>query len=287
MTAAVVAALGAAFFNALAGFLQHGASKQVPRRAVLHPRLLADLGRNRRWLVGATSDVTAFGLQVLALAFGTLILVQPLLVTSLLIVVALRGLADQRSPSARTWVGSLLCCGGLSGFLLVAQPKPGGRVFLGGIDALSLGLALIAVLFGCIFVALHNTANYRAVALALAAGILYGVTAGLAKVVTSQLSLGATVPLHQWPVYVLPVVGLLGALLNQNAFQAGALAAPIAVITVTDPITSIIVGLLWLEESIQVGAGALALEAVTLLLMVVGIALLAQAHAVPPVATRD
>ncbi|MGH3504269.1 MAG: DMT family transporter [Nocardioidaceae bacterium] len=275
---AVIAALGAAFFNALAGYLQYGASKQVPGRSALHMRLLVDLGRNRRWLAGAGSDITAFGFQILALAFGALIFVQPLLVVSLLIIVAMRGLRDRKVPAAVTWVAALLCCGGLSGFLLVAHPRPGtpGSPVPPEVPPLALVATLAVVLLGCLAFAARSTGNRRAVALAIGAGMLYGLTAGLAKIITSQLDFGVTEPFQHWMLYAAIVLGITGAQLNQTAFQAGALAAPIAAITVIDPLTSIAVGLGWLGERVDVSAGALMVEAVSLGCMIVGIALLSR-----------
>ncbi|MGH3097790.1 MAG: DMT family transporter [Streptosporangiales bacterium] len=275
---AVLGALGAAFFNALAGYLQYGASKQVAGRAALHMRLLVDLGRNRRWLAGAGSDITAFGFQILALAFGALIFVQPLLVTSLLIIVAMRGVRNRKLPPVVTWVAALLCCGGLSGFLLVAHPRPGtpASPVPPEFPPLALVATLAAVLLGCLAFAARSSGNRRAVALAIGAGMLYGLTAGLAKIITSQLDLGVAEPFQHWMIYAAVVLGITGAQLNQTAFQAGALAAPIAVITVIDPLTSIAVGLGWLGERVDVSAVSLIVEALSLACMIVGIALLSR-----------
>lgn len=268
---AIAAALAAAFFNALAGYLQHGASKQVPGRAALNVRALADLSRNRRWLAGAGCDVTAFGFQIGALALATLILVQPVLVTSLLMVVALRGWRGRTRPRPGTWIAALLTCVGLSVFLLAAQPQAGTSTPASDSPPLGLWIAFATVLAICFALAAMSSANHRAVALALAAGVLYGVTASLAKIVTGQLSEGLFEPLHHWMIYGLIVTAITGAQLTQTAFQAGALAAPIAVIMAADPLASIALGLTWLHERIATGPPQLVLEGLALACMVAGI----------------
>jgi drug/metabolite transporter (DMT)-like permease len=79
-----------------------------------------------------------------------------------------------------------------------------------------------------------------------------------------------------WPVYALAIVGPLGFLLNQNAFQQGILLAPVlAIITVSDPLVSIALAALLLHETFNDTPGALAAEALALLVMVGGVVLLA------------
>lgn len=273
---AILAAVGAAFFNAAAGYLQHGATKQVPVRRALHPRLLIDLGRNRRWLLGAGCDLTAFGLQVLALALAPLVLVQPILVSSLLIAVAIRAIRAGVRPRTSTMAGALLCCGGLSGFLLAAHPRSGEPDVIFDWRALVFAGVLGAALTLCLVAAWRTTGTNRAIALGIAAGMLYGVTAGLVKIVTDQYDQDIFAPLQSWTLYVLVIVGITGAQLNQSAFQAGGLAAPIAVITVLDPLTSIGIGLVWLDEQIAIDGIAPLLELGCLALMSAGIGLLAR-----------
>jgi hypothetical protein len=50
--------------------------------------------------------------------------------------------------------------------------------------------------------------------------------------------------------YALAVAGPLGFLLNENAFQQGTLTAPVlSIITVCDPLISIALAYLWLNEN--------------------------------------
>jgi drug/metabolite transporter (DMT)-like permease len=149
-----------------------------------------------------------------------------------------------------------------------------------------LAAGLAAVLAGCLAWAKAGSRTTRALALALACGVCYGVNAFLLKLVTFSLAQGFSEPLQQWPLYTLAVVGPVGFLLNQEAFQSGRNASPaLAVITTTAALVSIGIGYLWLDESFASGLMAVATEVVSLIVMTAGIALLA--YRAPVVAGRQ
>lgn len=272
---AVVAALAAACSNSVAAYLQQGANKRLSSGESVPPSKLPALVREPRWLAGQVFDVSAFLLQAVALAFGTLVFVEPLLVLSLPVSVGLRAWSARQRPSRFGVVGSLLCVVALSVFIGVGRPTPGNPSLTGG-EAVALGVAagvLLLVGLGCATV---TRGNARAVAFAAAASAAYGVTAGLTKVVTGQLQHGGILqPLQGWELYAAIVAGLLGVFLTQNALKPGSLAAPVAVITLGDPLVAIAIGLLWLGESVNAAAWAVGVEVVSLIVMAVGVVVLA------------
>lgn len=69
-------------------------------------------------------------------------------------------------------------------------------------------------------------------------------------------------------------------LVAQSAFQAGSLEASLPPMTVIDPIVSILIGVIAFEESISASGPAVALEAVSLAAMSVGVFVLARSEAV-------
>src|SRR5215813_4537672 len=81
---AVLAALGAAGSFGVAAALQHRQAELAPRAGDLSFRLLARLAGRPLWLAGIVLAAVAYGLQALALAFGPLALVAPIVVTDLL-----------------------------------------------------------------------------------------------------------------------------------------------------------------------------------------------------------
>jgi hypothetical protein len=82
------------------------------------------------------------------------------------------------------------------------------------------------------------------------------------------------------------IVGPLGFLLNQSAFQAGVLIAPVlAINTALDPLVSIGIARVWLDESFASSPADLAVEALALTVMTGGI--VALAHRAPQVARKQ
>ena len=273
---AVPAALGSAVSFGFTGALQHIATTRVRERPALRPALLLDLARQPIWLGSLAANLTGTALQLLALDTGPLVLIEPLLVSGLLFAVIIRALLGRRLPPGRVVLGASLCGAGLAVFSLLAKPTGGASyVSLGAVLPLAIGLAAVLVL--ALAVASRYRGDARAYALAAAAGVLFGVTAGLAKLALGQLTDdGLTGVLRDWPVYAMIVLGPTGFLLNQNAFQATRNMAPaLAIITVTDPLVSIGVGVLWLDENLQPGPGPVVGQVFALLGLIAGVWLLA------------
>lgn len=283
---AVPAALVGAFSFALTGVLQQRAARDVPQRRSLDPRLLVDLVRNPQWVFAIVTTVVGLGLQVLALQFGPLILVQPLLVTGLLFAVVVSAVLAHRSPDRIVLSGALLTVTGLIVFLIAARPGDAQRGGVGGTNSLALVIGVGVAVAASLVLGYLTSGTSRALALALGTGLLYGVTAGLLKLLGADFADGIGTALRDWPLYVVIVIGPMAFLLSQNAFQAGSsVAPPLAVITTVDPLTGIAVGLLALGENISVGAVPVTVEVLSLLAMAAGI--YALAHRSPAVASSD
>jgi drug/metabolite transporter (DMT)-like permease len=277
---ALPAALGGAVCFGMTGALQHTAARRVAARPALRPSLLVDLARQRIWLLSLLANLGGSALQLLALSSGPLVLVQPLLVSGLVFAVVIRSMIAKQPPAGKVVLGASLCAAGLAVFLLLARPS-------GGIDWLSFGqalplaaglTALLAILIG---IASKFAGEIRTFALAVGAGVLYGVTAGVAKLALGVLhDDGFVALLRTWPLYAVLVIGPAGFLLNQNAYQSDRAMAPaLAVITVTDPLVGIGVGVLWLQENLQSGVGPVLGEVFALTALAVGVWLLA--HGAP------
>lgn len=276
------AAIASAFCFGLTGALQHMAARRVAARPALQPGLLVDLARQNIWLVSLLANIAGSGLQLLALATGPLVLVQPLLVSGLLFAVLIRSWLAHKPPRGQVMLGASLCAAGLAAFLLLARPT-GGKDWLSFTQVLPLGIGLLALMALLLGVASRFPGEARTFALAGGAGVLYGVTAGVAKIALGVLHDDGFVGLlSSWPLYALIVIGPAGFLLNQNAYQSDTSLAPaLAVISCTDPLVGIGVGVLWLDEDLQSGVGPVIGQVLALAVLVVGVWLLA--HGAPHV----
>ncbi len=275
---AVPAAVAGAASFGMASALQQRATKEVPDAGVLGPRLLVELARRPRWLAASGAVGLGLALQVVALAFAPLALVQPVLVTGIVFGALSAAWLARRRPDRTIVLGAAATAAGLAAFLALARPEGGSARLPGMLSLLPLATVLAAVVGACFVTAVRASGPARVGALAVATGVCYGVTAGLMKVVTAQLrDAGPLEVLTHAPFYVVCVVGPLGFLLSQHTFQAGLLIAPaLAVITVVDPIVATAIGLSWLgEHLVDTSPPVIAGEVVAGLVLVAGVALLA------------
>jgi drug/metabolite transporter (DMT)-like permease len=276
---AVPAALGAALVFGVSSVAEQRGTKRVKRRQGLSPRILLDLVREPVWVIGIAATVLGFALQVVALSLGPLALVEPILVCDLIFASLIAAWLRKRWDPVMLG-GVAACAAGVAGFLAISQPTS-GKSTVGFIVVLPLGAGLMAGVAGCLAVA-HRSKNLRPLALALACGICYGVSAFLIKIVTAEFGSGLTRLLTNWPIYALAIVGPAGFLLNQYAFQQGTLLSPVmAIITACDPVVSILLGYLWLDERLRSYPAAIFGEVTTIILMVFGVVVLA--HRAPHV----
>jgi hypothetical protein len=269
---AVLAGFGSALAYAITAVTEQLSTKRVKSRRALSPELLLDLVKQPLWLAGVAANVASLALQVVALRFGPLALVEPILVCDM-IFAGLISAAMRKRADPVTGAGVLACAAGVAGFLVIARPSA-GRDTMGFIEALPLLAGFAALLVGCLVLARWNQ-TARPLALALACGAAYAVTDFSIKLATGEFSGGLSDLFTHWPIYAVAVVGPIGFVLNQNAFQAGALPPVLAIITITDTIGAIGLGWLFLNEKLSSGPAEIAGQAASLLVMTVGIVVLA------------
>jgi hypothetical protein len=281
---AVASALGAALFLGISSVADQRSTKRVKTRRALSPAILLDLVRQPLWLTAIAANLVGFALQVVALSFGSLAVVQPLLVFDLVFAVLIgRSVgwdASMLPPGTKRWdpvvfAGVGAAAVGVAGFLVIGQPSAGSTDVSSGV-LVPLVIGLVVIVGGCLAVATRSL-NLRPLALALACGVCYGVAAFAIKLVTSEFGGGPAHVFTNWPIYVLAVVGPAGFILNQDAFQQGKFLAPVqAIITTADPVISIGLGILWLDVVLRGSAAQIVGEVAFLLLMVAGIVITAR-----------
>ncbi len=244
--------------------------------------LLARLMRNRIWLLGVAFDGLAYALQFVALGHGSLVLVQPLLVSGLLFALPLGAWLAGGRMTGRDWWGAAALVVGLSAFLITASPSK-GHAEVAERGWIALFLVTGVAIAGLVMVALgpgRGNNRRRAALLAGAAAINYSVTAALTKAAAHLLSLGVLKLVESWELYVLIGGGVLGMLMAQSAFQAGDLDASLPVLTVVDPVVSILIGAFLFGETVRSGLFSTPVEVVGLVLVTGGVFALSKAEAV-------
>ncbi|MDT7552502.1 MAG: hypothetical protein QOI16_1038 [Pseudonocardiales bacterium] len=275
---AAALALAAAALFAVAAAAQQRAARRVPDDRARGTGLLRALFRSRLWWVGTVGDVGGYLAQAAALGFGSLLLVQPLLVTTLLFALPLGARWAGRRLSRADGAWALLLAVALAAFVVFADPTPGLARAAFPMWAPTAAV-LAALLVGCVVAAHLRVGLGRAVLLAVATALAYGATAALTKGVVDLLGDGLVPLLTAWETYGLVVMALGGTLLQQSAFQAGGLAASLPVITVGEPVVAAVLGATVLGEHVRVVGAEWSLIAVLVAVMVAATVALARSSA--------
>jgi drug/metabolite transporter (DMT)-like permease len=264
---------------ALASVLQQRGAAAQPAEQALRLSLLARLLRNPGWVLGLVCDVLGYLLQFVALGHGTLVVVQPLLVSGLLFALPLGAAWAGRRLRLRDWVAAVLVVAGLAVFLTVAGPQSGHDNVPPVVWVLLLASAGGGVL-GLVSLSRGRPSWQRAVLLSAAAGVVYGVTAALTKTSSHLLDRGLLHLLAHWQPYALLVAGVSGMVIAQSAFQAGSLDSSLPTMSVVDPVVSIVIGAVAFGESIAASPADVVAEVIALVAMSGGVFLLARSEAV-------
>ena len=266
----VVLALVAAFLFGLASVLQHKAAQAASPERSMRPGLLVDLVRRPLWLAGQGTATAGFAAQGVALSFGALSVVQPIVVTRLVFGLVLASRISRQRLAPGDWVGATAVVVGLGAFLVAASQDEGIAV----VDGRGwVGILLVTVLPAGVLalVAPRTPGVGRAVALAAGGGLLFVATTTITKIVGHDMRGDAAAVFSSWTVYALVPFGLAALLLLQSAFMAGPIRASLPVLTCVECLGAIAVGALFLEESVSTAAVAVAVEALSLAAVVWGI----------------
>lgn len=241
----VVLALASAVAYAAAAIVQErvAASAAGPRYAPL---------RSGAWWVSVLLNGIGAALHVAALAYGPLSLVQPLGALTIVFALPMAALFVGRRAGRRAWRGALMATVGLAGLLSLTNGAEarsltdGERWLLAGAT-----FGAVAVLFTA--ARLAGRSVLRSVVLAAAAGVSFGMASVLTKSVAEEWTPRS--PLAEWTgLLVLSAFAVTGLLLSQASYRGAGLAAPLATVTVVNPVVAAAVGVTLFGESFRYGA---------------------------------
>nr|WP_314612805.1 DMT family transporter [Streptomyces sp. DSM 40976] len=262
--------------------------------------LRALLARGQWWWAVGLNAAGALA-HVAALHYGPLTLVQPLGALTLVAALPLGAYCARRRVTRTEWRGALLTLGGLVGLVAMTGPAEPG-------EALSLREALIVAAATALLIAAlasgrlshgrgaegggkrGNGKGGRGLGHATASGIASGVGSALTQTLTAALAL--ELPGKEpvwWQTAVLAVLisgfAVGGLLLSQAAYRGG-LAAPLAVVNLSNPAAAAIIGVALLGETFRAGAWGWPIAAAASLVAARGVVLLTKGGAPAPEAAR-
>jgi drug/metabolite transporter (DMT)-like permease len=265
---AIGSALLAAFWAAVGIVVRQRAIQRTADHPEVSGAIVTSWVRQPSWWAGTLGAIGGYVFQALALAHGSLLLVQPLLVSSLLFVLPLGARFSNQHVRGRDWGWALLLTAALTIFVLVGQPREGH--YRAPVPAWSVALgASVPVVIVCVLAARRTAGRTRAMLLAAAVAVLLGMIAVLTKVSTHRLASHGWHGLLTVPApYLLVALAVTVTVLQQSAFHAGALQASVPIMLVGEPVVAVLLGVVVLGEHLVVrGVGgvilALAVGAMT------------------------
>ncbi|MGW7289966.1 DMT family transporter [Streptomyces sp. NPDC054847] len=240
----VLLSLVSAVAYAAGAILQEHVATTTPSRPY------APLHQGRWWAAVALNSVGAV-LHVVALAYGPLSLVQPLGALTIVFALPMAALFVRRRAGRTAWRGAIMATAGLAGLLALtgeAESRSLGTAGRGVLTAATLGT--VALLF-LMAQGMHRPIM-RSVLLAGAAGVAFGIASVFTKSVAVDWQWGS--PLVQWPsLAVIAALATGGLLLSQASYRGAGLAAPLATVTVVNPVVAAVVGITMFGEDFRYG----------------------------------
>ncbi|GLF92766.1 DMT family transporter [Streptomyces yaizuensis] len=227
-----------------------GAIVQERVAAAVPARPYAPLQHAGWWCAVLLNGVGAV-LHVVALAYGPLSVVQPLGALTIVFALPMAALFVGRRAGSTAWRGALMATVGLAGLLAVSGDTGShtlGNGPRGVLTAVTLGAVAL------LFLVAQTVARpvLRSVLLATAAGTAFGIASVVTKTVAVDWEWSR--PVAQWTsLVVIAVLAVAGLLLSQASYRGAGLAAPLATVTVSNPVVSAVVGITMFGESFRFG----------------------------------
>ena len=247
--AALLALISAVLFALSATLQQRGQfvlarkGKKVEGIAELFKLILVPV-----WLLGTVVLIVGYATQGAALDRGKIVVVQPLLVTTIVWALPLGYLLTDQKVTRRQVIGALVVVVGLALFVLVGDPDA-------GVDKTSeRNFALASAVIGAIVVVLLlwvrrvRAPALRAAVLGGCAGLLFGLSASFDKPVLNDLHVSVGEAAGAPATWALLGFGFAAFLIQQLSLATGQLAPAMAAVSVANPGVSVVLGILLYEE---------------------------------------
>ncbi|MFB8176052.1 DMT family transporter [Streptomyces sp. NPDC055966] len=264
ITVAALLALASVAAYAAAAAMQHRVASTASGRTGLRA-LLA----NAAWWVSNAANATGAALHVAALKYGTLTLAQCLGALTVVAAVPLGARAGQRRVTRAEWRGVALTLAGFTALLPLTVTGTGSTTVL------SAPAAVVVTAVTCLTISVALSVRggaRRSLARAAASGIASGTGSALTQTV---LHTDHLLSWHTALTAVAAVVlALAGLLLSQSAY-AGGLGAPLATLTLANPVTAAVIGVSLLGDRIHGGPAGVLLAVAGAALAVRGVLVLA------------
>jgi drug/metabolite transporter (DMT)-like permease len=286
----VLIAVAAAVCFGIANVLQQRVASRLPSQTAFDGGVLFRLARRPLWLLGFFAVLVSISLQAAALGMGRLVVIEPVLASSLLVALALSAWVERQRMRPVHWAAAIATFAGLAVFLVASEPHGGQQT--AGTEQLAYAAAGAFCVAGIsALIAVKLKAIRRALMLGIGGGIAAGVTDALTKTVAYTAGTRQLAVFGDPRLYLLIVVGLMTYTMQQNGYRAAGLAAFLPAFAVLDPAVGSLLGIFVYHERLGGGPVRIVIESAAAIIAIWGIARLASTSApetvTPPVPAEE
>ncbi|MGC1165550.1 MAG: hypothetical protein WA862_05515 [Solirubrobacterales bacterium] len=205
----IAAAVGASVLYNASIALQALEVRDIPHKHSLRVSLIGKLIRNPKWLGATALGLVGWPLEIVALLLAPLTVVQPCLVSGLVVLLWLGATKLGEAPGRRELIAVGAIVAGVAG---VAWAAPDRTTDHAGTAAIAVALGLVAIPIVAPYLLRRRAATLSLLAV-LSAGFGYAWTAIASKLLTDELAAGALLVAAAWLATALASEGL--ALLSE------------------------------------------------------------------------
>ncbi|MEU4560356.1 DMT family transporter [Actinoplanes sp. NPDC023936] len=228
-----------------------------------------------RWAVALLLTGAGVVLHVIALNFGTVAVVQALGTLTLLFALPIQKMRYRTPISRAAWMDAGLTVVGLALILSlsVEDPRP---ALLGEGSVRGLAVITAGVVFACSLAAFWAGPRVRAMLLAAASGVAFGIASVQSKAVLASFTTGGATAVSGLAVGMVLAFSISGYLIGQLSYRGAGLAVPLATVSVTNPLVAALAGVVLFGERVRFGAVGLVAAGVAAVVMTWGVVGLAR-----------
>ena len=222
---------------------QHHAAENAPADRRGPFSLVRHLLTQPLWLIGQALAITGLALHATALHLGSIAVVQPIVISGVVLAVPVRSALSRRWPWPREMVAVGVAAAGLTLFLVASKPSQGLDAPLAEPALLLTGGGVLLAAVAALLSRFAGHPTRQSFLLGVSAGVLFGLIAGLMKAVLHLLTQdGPWVTLASWTTWALIVLGVAAVVVNQYAYRLARLSASMPVLNVIDGVVAIAIG---------------------------------------------